>query len=92
MGILEQLVRTVGDILDAGGKASEPDIDWEDRYVSAMGVAGRVWGHASKYRRARETVCIRCADLYRAALEKRERPPRLRKAVGHTGLCQEHTD
>ena len=92
MGILDQLFRTAADVVDGGAQAPEPNIDWEGRYVSAMGVAGRVWGHATKYRRARETVCMRCADLYRTALEKRERPPTLRKAVGHTGLCQEHTD
>ncbi|MDE2803891.1 MAG: hypothetical protein OXN18_01970 [Gemmatimonadota bacterium] len=91
MAIPEQILRTLADIADIDDR-SGADIDWEARYVSAMGVAGRVWGHASKYRRARETVCMRCADLYRAALEKRERLPRLHKAVGHTGLCQEHTD
>ena len=90
MAIPEQILRTLADIADHD--LPEPDIDWEARYVSAMGVAGRVWGHASKYRRAPETVCMRCADLYRAALEKRERLPRLRKAVGRTGLCEEHTD
>lgn len=91
MAIPEQILRTLADIADNYNRPG-PDIDWEGRYVSAMGVAGRVWGHASKYRRARETVCMRCADLYRTALEMRERLPRLRKAVGHTGLCQKHTE
>ena len=73
MGIFEQVLRTLADIADISNRPG-PDIDWEGRYVSAMGAAGRAWGHASRYRRARETVCRRCADLYRAALEMRRAP------------------